>query len=418
MVNSISDVVRYQLCTGCGVCAYLEPDRFQMLDTLDFGKRPFIKINATEESGEGFTACPGISLSHTIESLKDSPFADLTKAWGPVYGVWEGYASNEEIRFAGSSGGAATALALFSLEQKGMAGVLHTAAKSDQPYLNETVLSKTYDELLSRTGSRYSPASPTEQLDLIVQASSECVFIGKPCDVAAAQKARKIRPELDNKLGLTIAFFCAGVPSLRGNLNLAQKQGAQVPDAIKELRYRGLGWPGHWKLRYEDENKEIKEAKLTYSDSWGYLQKYRQWRCYICPDHTGEFADIAVGDPWYRTVKGNDPGRSLIVARTEKGLATILEAAEAGYITLVKSSPEILPQSQKNLLSTRRSLWGRLVALRLLGVTSPYFSGFSLFGLWFNELSFSQKIRSITSTFKRVFVKKLNTPVEPKPFDY
>ena len=30
--RSIGDVVRRQLCTGCGVCSYLAPDRFEMVD--------------------------------------------------------------------------------------------------------------------------------------------------------------------------------------------------------------------------------------------------------------------------------------------------------------------------------------------------------------------------------------------------
>ena len=58
----------------------------------------------------------------------------------------------------------------------------------------------------------------------------------------------------------------------------------------------------------------------TYEQSWGeVLSNHVQWRCKLCLDHTGEFADIAVGDPWYRPIQEGEMGSSLIVARTDVG---------------------------------------------------------------------------------------------------
>ena len=47
---------------------------------------------------------------------------------------------------------------------------------------------------------------------MIQNAPAPCVFIGKPCDVAAVENVRRLRPALDEKVGLTIAIFCAGTP--------------------------------------------------------------------------------------------------------------------------------------------------------------------------------------------------------------
>jgi hypothetical protein len=57
---------------------------------------------------------------------------------------------------------------------------------------------------------------------------------------------------------------------------------------------------------------------ITYAEGWGrILQSERRWRCRVCADHTGAFADISVGDPWHAPPEGDtDAGRSLIVART------------------------------------------------------------------------------------------------------
>jgi coenzyme F420 hydrogenase subunit beta len=386
-----------------------------MADALEFGRRPFIKSEAIHESGEGLTVCPGAKLQHDDRVRSDpSLIHELLDGWGPVLGVWEGYAVDAEIRFSGSSGGAASAIALYCLEREGMSGVLHTAAREDIPYLNQTVMSKNRADLLKRTGSRYSPASPCEGLELIESSLSQCVFIGKPCDIAGAQNARKMRPELNRKIGLTIAFFCAGVPSIKGTLDLMARSGVQDPKKVTALRYRGNGWPGKWTVDFTTEDGKEKIQQLTYAESWGFLQKYRQWRCYICPDHTGEFADIAVGDPWYREVQPGEPGKSLVVARTKRGLDILAAAQLAGYLTLETKNPDLLPRSQPNLLAGRGALWARLWVSKLFGAATPEYTGFPVFRYWIGNLALKAKLQSLVGTAKRVFVKRLNKRIKIK----
>ncbi len=202
-VLDIEDVVASQLCCGCGACASDQPESLEMVDILEHGRRPIAKEGGDRAAmAQALRVCPGIGLEHP-EDLGDAEMLEEMRAgWGPIYGVWEGYAGDDEIRFAGSSGGAASALALHALEKQQMEGVLHTAAREHQPYLNRTVFSRSREDLLSRTGSRYAPASPCDDLEQIETADNPCVFIGKPCDVAAVAKMRKHRPALDRNLGL------------------------------------------------------------------------------------------------------------------------------------------------------------------------------------------------------------------------
>ena len=415
-VTSIIDVVQKQLCTGCGICAAIEPNVFCMEDTYEYGKRPFV-INNNIESGEAFLVCPGNSLIHDFSNITYSSInKDLLAGWGPIISVWEGYSVDSEIRYAGSSGGAATALALFALESKKVGSVIHTAAKQNSAYLNETVISKGRADLLNRTGSRYAPSSPCDELNNVNEIGKS-VFIGKPCDVAAVNSAKKINVDIANNIDFTIAFFCAGVPSIEGNIKYLKKNGINNLSLLKKLKYRGNGWPGHWQAHYEDDNNQISSVEKTYAESWGYLQKYRQWRCYICPDHTGEFADISVGDPWYRETSPDEPGKSLIIARTQKGLEIIKAAEAAGYLALERNQSDLLPRSQPNLIATRGSLWARLIILRLLGAAVPRYIGFSLFRFWLKELTVMEKLRSIVGTTKRVYSKKLKRIIFPKKIE-
>ncbi len=403
-IQSIRDVAEKHLCTGCGVCAYLAPDAIRIVDDLDRGRRPIVSDGGASDAAlaDALDACPGRGLAHDV-TQPAGVMPELLPEWGPVLEVWEGFAADDELRFAASSGGAASALALFALEQRAMHGVLHIAARKDVPWLNETVMSSSRAELLAATGSRYAPASPCDRLAEIEAAPAPCVFIGKPCDVAAARAAARKRPALEEKLGLTIAIFCAGTPSTRATLEMMKRLGVDDPKDLASVRYRGNGWPGNARA----ESKAGNTGEETYAASWGELQKHRQWRCYVCADHTGEFADIAVGDPWYREIPPGEPGRSLILARTERGRAFLRAAVEAGALEVERRDAATVVASQPNLLTTRGAIWGRILTTRALGAAAPRYRNMPMFGTWWRALTWREKLGSLAGTAKRTFRKRL-----------
>jgi coenzyme F420 hydrogenase subunit beta len=414
--RTVHDVAAGKLCTGCGVCAYLAPDQVRMVDVLDHGRRPLpiTPLGGTGGAAGALSCCPGVRLEHETSRAAPGEIAELRAAWGPVRAIWEGHAADPQIRFAGSSGGVATALAAHCLEREGMAGVLHIGARADVPYLNETRLSRNRAELVAAAGSRYAPASPCDRLDLIESAEAPCVFIGKPCDVAAVRMARRIRPGLDARVGLTIGVFCAGTPTTQGTLEMLRQLGVPDPDRLESVHYRGNGWPGRARARLGDDPPGH-ERTLSYQESWGeILQKHRQWRCYLCADHTGEFADVAVGDPWYRPT-GDDPGRSLVLARTERGVRLIEAAIAAGALVLEPVSPRILPASQPNLLNARGAVWGRLVTLRVAGLMAPRLRHLPMAALWW-RLPIRQKLQSTVGTLRRIRRKRLREPADLDPY--
>lgn len=132
----------------------------------------------------------------------------------------------------------------------------------------------------------------------------------------------------------------------------------------------------------------------------------------MCPDSTGEFADISCGDPWYRPVENGEQGRSLVLARTEEGRQIIQEAIKAGYLDLVRVEPATVPDSQKVLLRRRRHLWERLLTMKLLLVPVPHYDGFDLFGNWM-KLPAVEKLRSFVGTMKRLVSRGWIRPLKP-----
>jgi coenzyme F420 hydrogenase subunit beta len=335
-----------------------------------------------------------------IEEMK--PF------FGPVLEVWEAYATDPQIRWLGSSGGVLTALSAYGLEQGGMYGVLHVAGDPADPIRNRTRLSRTRDELLEATGSRYAPASACDGLALVADAPAPCVFIGQPSEVTALRKAQMLRPVLSRKVGLTLSFLCAGSPSTRGTQELLRKSGI-AEDQILELRYRGRGWPGSFALRAKDRADFV--PVMSYANSWALVQQFRPFSVSLTPDGSGEDADIACGDPWYTVPAEGEAGRSIVIVRTERGRAFLHAACKAGYLRLTGIDASAILRSQANLVRKRRAIWGRLLALRLLGLPIPKLSGFSLFSIWFGLPLFA-KARSVVGTFMRVVERRYYWPLD------
>ena len=397
------DVARWRLCSGCGACAFLCKKKNITLQDVDGeGIRPRLNTGDCSDCRDCLAACPGIDAVHTSSDMAGGLLGELRKGWGPVLEVWEGYASDPALRFDGSSGGAASALAQYCLEREGMHGVLHIAADNKKPYANKTVLSRSGEELLSRTGSRYAPASPCDGLERIESAPGPCVFIGKPCDVTALRKAQTVRPELMRNTGIMIGIFCAGTPSTQGTIDLLRTNGID-PDSVEGLRYRGKGWPGKFSVKLH--GKEQPREVLTYMDAWGFVQKYRPYRCYLCPDGTSEFADLSCGDAWYRQIREGEQGYSLVLVRTEKGRQVLHGAMKDGYVTLERRDPRILEASQGNLLMKRGAIWGRLLVMKALGVPTPRLHGFYLLENWL-RLPIKEKARSILGTARRIIQRK------------
>jgi len=402
-IKNIKDVVDWGLCTGCGACAYACPHQAITLENVEsVGIRPKVDLDRCASNCACLAICPGYSVEGYLATGKPVENTEADFQFGPALEIWEGHAADPEIRFAASSGGALTALALHCLENEKMEFVLHAAMDEAKPYANTTVRSRNRAELLSRTGSRYAPASPGEGLGWIEESQGPCVFIGKPCDAAAAAKLCKQRPSLDKKMGLILTFFCAGTPSTAGTLNLIQAAGA-LPEEVNAVRYRGNGWPGEFHVSFK---RRTQEMRLDYESAWGSLQKYRPFRCHLCPDGTGQVADIACGDAWHEYSSNGNSGLSLIIIRTERGRAIFHRAVKAGYLTVKPATTSKVLVAQKNLLERRTQIFGRLLAMRLLFIPTPKFAGFWLASAWL-KIPLATKARTIFGTLRRLVQRGL-----------
>lgn len=403
-IKTVRDVVAWNLCIGCGACASIcrRGGGIELVDVPSHGIRPRFTDLDCAGCTDCLAVCPGVcvdangGIDDELDDVVESRFI------GRNHGVYEGYAADPEIRYQGSSGGILSALAAYALEREGMDFVVHTAMDPDQPWKNKTVISRNREQLLACAGSRYCTSSPCEYFDVIEKNDKPCVFVGKPCDVAALARARRLRPELDKKTGLVLSFFCAGTPCSDAVRELAEEMGVETSE-IRRVRFRGQGWPGPFRV---ESVRGGKPRLMAYLTAWKKLARQRPFRCHICPDGMGQLSDITSGDAWNRyTGKGESDGLSHVVVRTGRGRRLLENAVRAGYVELSPAADRDIVKAQ-GIYLRRAVVFGRLVGMRICGVPTPHFANFRLLYSWLRTNPFVM-LKSIFGTLKRMIVRKL-----------
>ncbi|MCL1825580.1 MAG: Coenzyme F420 hydrogenase/dehydrogenase, beta subunit C-terminal domain [Betaproteobacteria bacterium] len=397
MNKAINNIVKKNLCTGCAICAEMFQ---QTIVEMKISPDGFLRPKAIRELSHSEvdlfnTVCPGSSISHLHRNNSFTPI------WGPVKEVMTGHAADDEVRHKGSSGGIVSALAIHLLETRQVHGVLHIVSSDQNPFENVAQISYAREDILRGAGSRYAPAAPLSRLSDCLNQEGMFAFIGKPCDVAALRSLMRTHSEIEKKFPLLIAFMCAGTPNLNGTKEIIQEMGFDFLE-VSNFRYRGNGWPG----KARAETIDGRSAEMDYDTSWGrILGRYVQFRCKICPDGTGEFADVSCADAWNTDEKGyplftENQGRSLIIARTDKGLSLIKEAQAHNKILLDACSLTEAEKMQPYQVQRKRTLLARLIGFKLAFKTAPNYRNMGLFAAA-KESSFIKQLKAVVGSWLR-----------------
>ena len=364
---AIGRVVSSGNCSGCGMCSRLD-DGLQMVQDDQGFCRPFRARpgQQVETALEDFRrGCPGVIVRAA------SPAGSTRHPMlGPVHQAWAAWATDPEIRFRGSSGGALTALSVWLMETGQAHDTIGARVDSAEPRRTVSVRILTRDEAVAAAGSRYAPTS-----NAALGPRADGAFVGKPCEVSAVRATSGVGAH-----PLLLSFFCAGTPSQKATESLVEQLGIATDTPLRDLWYRGRGWPGEFTV-VPDHGDTV---TTTYADSWGRsLGPAIQWRCKICPDGVGEHADIAAADFWKVDAQGyplfnETDGMSALVARTLRGRDIVERALEAGVLDGYSITPDEIAAVQPSQVKRRTMLAARLMGTVAARQIIPSFPSFGL----------------------------------------
>lgn len=376
-------IVEEGICIGCGLCQSLAgSDKITVKRVKSGYECPVVDGELDHEIVDLiYDTCPGTRYNGLPQHLIDEE-TKMDLYWGPYRQTLLAHASDHETRIKAATGGVLTALSKFLVGSGRVEFVLHSRPSQQEPTFGKHQLSFNEADVAKGTGSIYGPTAPLREIHMALDLNQPFAFIGKPCDIAALRNLALFDKRVDKLVKYWLTPVCGGyVPPVAMDTFLASR-GLTQKD-LKFFRYRGDGCPG----RVEFESKDGRTWDADMLEPYGGSDE-NSWqlpfRCKICPDGTGEAADISAGDQWENAspdpVKAlTDPGTNAVIVRTETGVELMNAARNAGYITVLNEFDlRWYDSCQPHQISKKKAIRARLDGLAAEGRLVPRSQGLRL----------------------------------------
>lgn len=344
--ETIAQVVKDNLCTGCGTCIALCPNEAIKL-TTDERKGiyiPEISEDKCNECGICYKVCPGHEVDFKAQNLEIFGKEPEDILIGNYLNCYIGHATDYEIRYNSASGGLITQLLIFALEEGIIDGALVTRMKKDNPLEPEPFIARTKEEIIEASKSKYCPVPANIALREILDVDGRYAVVGLPCHVQGLRKAEQINKKLKERVALHLGIFCNHAPNFWGTKLLLQRLKVREDEVIK-LDYRGEGYPGSMKISQ-------KSGELLLPDYWSFVGAYFFYptRCLLCSDGICELADISFGDAWLPELSDDKIGRSIVVSKSEIGDKVLRTMKSKDKVELDEIDAKKVVRSQMGML--------------------------------------------------------------------
>lgn len=405
--KSISEVVTNGLCIGCGLCEAVTNGRIKM-EMTDYGSlrpTPVDRFTA-EEEGQLLQACPGIVTEPRIQT---DVYAD--PIWGAYSSMRYAWAGDADLRFRAATGGVLTALGVHLLKSGKAKFVLHVGVDPERPMRNRWVMSESVADVITNSGSRYSPTSPLAGLKIALDRNEPFAVIAKPCDVGAIHRFSKVDSRIDELCIARLVMVCGGQSRHKKSKEVLEEYGV-TEDEVTLFRYRGYGNPGRTRIETEDG----RAFEKTYQELWEDEASWElETRCKFCPDALGEAADVSAADVWPGGgPTGEDAGFNGIIVRSPVGESLVTSAVAAGDLVLGDLiTPSEFNDFQPHQVRKKEALSARFSGLVEAGLSAIETPGLRLDELG-NRLDPDRRQAQIDGTKRRAGEGRVGEPLPKK----
>ena len=371
---TIGEIVKGNLCTGCGTCIALCPNEAIEL-IINENKGIYIpKLNDEncKSCGTCYEVCPGHSVDFKELNLKIFGKEPDDVLIGNYTNCYIGHANNHEIRYNSAAGGLITQLLIFALDEGIIDGALVTRMKKNNPLEPEPFIARTREEIIESSKSKYCPVPANLALKEILKEEGKFAVVGLPCHIQGIRKAEMINNKLKEKIVMHLGILCSFNRNFSGTEYLLKKFNIKKEDVAK-LDYRGEGWMGGMSITLKNGNKKF-SPYLVYS---GMLKSYFvPIRCTLCSDQSCELADISFGDIWLPEFSRDDKiGTSVIILRNKIGEQILQNAVLKRKIELINIDRNKVVESQKgSLFFKKSSLNARIFLFKIFGKSTPFYN--------------------------------------------
>lgn len=311
-------------CAGCMLC-------------LEVCKKEAIHI---EDSMRAYNAvideekCINCNACHNKCPQNNTPEMVETKHW------YQGWCVDEKIRENAPSGGIGMALAKQFIEEDGyVCSCLYRAGQFVFDITNDK------EAVFNFTGSKYVKSNPIGiygKMSDLLKSGNKVLFIGLPCQVAAA---KSYFGERYTENLMLVDLICHGTPSPK-LLDTFLKQYSKKLVDTKDIKFRIKG-----KYQIVLDNISLIRKGVSDKYSLAFVKGLDLTNnCYSCKyASTERVGDISLGDAY---------GSELEKSEIAKGISLIMVQSDKGELLLRNSEIEIKPMDKKIAVENNRQLIG------------------------------------------------------------
>jgi coenzyme F420 hydrogenase subunit beta len=358
--NVIKEIVKNDLCIGCGICAAMCPQKALVMKFNEYGEyNPVKEGNCSDKCDLCMSVCPfndgnknetvlGTELYGGIKEIK------YLFETGYYLDSYVGYSN--QFRQSSASGGMATWLLTTLLQKDIVDHVICVTPNNDPEKLFKFEIFEDVDSIMNSSGSAYYPVEMSHVIQRMIDNPGRYAITGLPCFLKSLRLASQKNKKLREMITVTIGLVCGQAKSKHYTTYLSTL--ANAGGKLHKVHYRGKSpeKPAN-NYYFSCVNENGSEGKIFWNE--GVSEAFvNRWftpnACNFCDDVFAELADVVFMDAWLPEYSKDSKGTSLVLVRSTKILNIIHKTMQKNDICVSPISVNKVIKSQAGVLNVKR----------------------------------------------------------------
>ncbi|KAF0202118.1 MAG: hypothetical protein FD170_2089 [Bacteroidetes bacterium] len=368
-IDELKNIMRSDLCNRCGSCVGLSDGKIVFTDREGKFRPVVIQEPDENESARLLNACAGKNFSFPDYREHFYPAAPGFHTYtGPFHGIFIAHSTDEKIRRAGASGGMISAILIYLLRSKQIEGAVVTGMSHKKPWLAESYIATSEEEIIEAAQSKYIITSVNEILPEISAFKGRLAYVGLPGQVQSIRKLQKTGDKTVENIKYIFGPFYGNTLQFSSVRSFLRSYKIRDYQNISKLWFRYGEWPGNMRIEMTDgRSVELPKFHANYLIPFHILKN-----SLLCTDLSNEFTDISGGDAWAPVYEERGKGFSMVLSRTPEGARILNEMESEGLISLSPiSADEAITMHSHGYDLKKRGTFIRMKFRKWMGKSNP-----------------------------------------------